>query len=67
MLHPAPKIQLWSAGKVPAAHAEDVHLAFVFGYVVAANGTAAQEGSYGPPLLTTCWGGVYPRISTIFM
>ena len=36
---------------------------FFFGHVVGANGTAAQEGSYGSPLLTTCWGGGYAPVS----
>ena len=32
--------------------------------VVGVNGTAVHEGCQGSPLLTTCWGGVYPRKST---
>ena len=40
---------------------------FFFRHVCEANGTAAQEGSQGFPLLTLCWGGMPRHLNYIYV
>ena len=57
-----PKFNSDALARCPQPDTEDAYLSFFSGHVVGANGTAAEKGSQGSPLLTTCWWGRPPHL-----